>query len=535
MGDESEVFIKINGVSKSFEGKTALSNVSVDIREKEPLGLLGRSGSGKSVLLRMLRGSKEYEPDSGEIIFRIAICPSCSWVEGPSFVGTTCSRCGGVFEFQEVNFWQDYQMQRLLKSAIAIMLQRSFALYSDEGVVWNVLEALERAGYPKSKRLKRAYEILESVKMLHRANMPATRDLSGGEKQRMVLARQMALQPILLLADEPTGTLDHETARVVHKALLESTKGGTTFVVTSHWPYVIRELAKKTLWLDKGEMVEYGDTAKIIDDFEREVGAIARDEYKKFGEPKIRIEHLKKYYLSASRGVVKGVDDVSFIIYENEIFGVVGHSGAGKTSLMRIVSHLEPSTAGHAWVRIGEQWYDASKADLGTFVKDGVISGGTTDWKHYFVGVLHQEYTLYPKLTIWENLTHGIGLEMPDDLAKMKVHYMLQGVGFTDEEIEEILPKTHLELSVGEKQRILIAQLLMKEPEIAVLDEPTGTMDPHTKKYVGETIQKARENLGITFVIVTHDLDFAEAVCDRVAYMNQGKLEKIEDLRRAEE
>jgi methyl coenzyme M reductase system subunit A2 len=346
-----------------------------------------------------------------------------------------------------------------------------------------------------------------------------------------VLARQLALQPILLLADEPTGTLDHETARVVHHALIESTRGGTTFLVTSHWPYVIRELTEKTLWLDKGEAVEYGDTEKVVDDFEREVGEIKREEYKQFGDPKIRIDHLKKYFLSASRGVVKAVDDVSFEINENEIFGVVGHSGAGKTSLMRIVSHLEPSSSGYAWVRIGDRWYEASKADVGTFQKDGVISGGFTEWKHYFVGVLHQEYSLFPKLSIWENLTHGIGLDMPDDLAKMKVHYMLQGVGFSDEEIEELLPKTHQEVSVGEKQRILIAQLLMKEPEVAVLDEPTGTMDPHTKKYVGETIRKARENLGITFVIVTHDLDFAEKVCDRIAHLNAGKLVKIQDLR----
>ncbi len=113
----------------------------------------------------------------------------------------------------------------------------------------------------------------------------------------------------------------------------------------------------------------------------------------------------------------------------------------------------------------------------------------------------------------------------------MKVNFMLKGVGFEEEEIAEILPKTHDELSVGEKQRILIAQLLMKEPNIAVLDEPTGTMDPVTKKYVAETIIKARENLGTTFVIVTHDLDFAEKVCDRVAKMENGKIIEIEDLR----
>ncbi len=531
MGEEAETFIKIRGISKKFEDKTVLKDINLDIKELEPLGLLGKSGSGKSVLLRMLSGTDEYAPDTGEIIFRLAYCPKCTWLEGPSKVGKRCSKCGTELEFRGVNFWQDKPMRRLLKGAIAIMLQRSFALYSDESVIWNILEALERSKYPKSKQMKKVYEILESVKMLHRVNMPDTRDLSGGEKQRMVLARQLALLPVLLLADEPTGTLDHETAKVVHRALIDTTRGGTTFLVTSHWPYVIRDLTEKAVWFDKGEMVEYGDTAKIVADFEREVGEIEREDYKKFGDPIIRIERLKKYYLSASRGVVKAVDDISFTINENEIFGVVGHSGAGKTSLMRIVSHLDAGSGGSAWIRAGDSWYEASKADAGTFVKDGVIIGGMTEWKAHFVGVLHQEYSLIPKLTIWENLTHGIGLNMPEDLAKMKVKFVLEGVGFSDDEIEEILPKTHQELSVGEKQRILIAQLLMKEPNIAVLDEPTGTMDPVTKKYVAETIIKARQNLGITFVIVTHDLDFAEKVCDRVAHMSAGKIEKIDDFR----
>jgi len=97
MGEEAETFIKIRGISKKFEDKTVLKDVNLDIKELEPLGLLGKSGSGKSVLLRMLRGTDEYAPDTGEIIFRIAYCPNCTWLEGPSKVGERCSKCGTEF------------------------------------------------------------------------------------------------------------------------------------------------------------------------------------------------------------------------------------------------------------------------------------------------------------------------------------------------------------------------------------------------------------------------------------------------------
>jgi methyl coenzyme M reductase system subunit A2 len=79
MGKE-EPFIQIRNISKEFEGNVVLKNVSFDIYEGEPVGLLGRSGAGKSVLLHMLRGTEEYAPTSGEIIFRVAMCPSCGWV-----------------------------------------------------------------------------------------------------------------------------------------------------------------------------------------------------------------------------------------------------------------------------------------------------------------------------------------------------------------------------------------------------------------------------------------------------------------------
>ncbi len=528
---EEEPLVKVRDICKEFDGKEVLKNVSVDIREGEPLGLLGMSSSGKSILLHMLRGSEEYAPTSGEIIFRVAICPSCEGVEAPSKAGEACSKCGAKLELEEVNYWKDDEARKKIKRAVAIMLQRTFGLYGDDTVMYNVIQALESRKYPANKRFRRAYELLKAVKMIHRVTFPAS-DLSGGEKQRVVLARQLALDPMLLLADEPTGTLDFETAKLVHKALIESTKAGMTMAVTSHWPYVIEELTEKTLWLDHGEVRKYGDSKNVVEEFKKEVGELEREEYVKLGDPKIKIDHCKKYYYSLWRGMVKAVDDVSFTIYENEIFGLLGKSGAGKTSLARIISQIDALTDGSAKIRAGERWIEVGRvAETGVWIAWGALTPGAGEHAATHVSMLHQEYSLYPEKTILENLTSCIGLNIPEELARMKVIFILQSIGFTEEEAVELLPKDHMQLSEGERQRIVLAQVLMKEPAIGVLDEPTGTMDPITKKFVAESIRGARENLGITFLVVSHDMDFVNMVCDRVAHMKDGKVTKIEELR----
>jgi methyl coenzyme M reductase system subunit A2 len=103
----------------------------------------------------------------------------------------------------------------------------------------------------------------------------------------------------------------------------------------------------------------------------------------------------------------------------------------------------------------------------------------------------------------------------------------LKTTGFTEEKARSILAKMPDELSEGERHRVALAQILMKEPNIIVMDEPTGTMDPITKKDVTNSILKAREELGNTFIIVSHDMDFLEDICDRVALMRNGEIVDI--------
>ncbi|MDY6930789.1 MAG: ATP-binding cassette domain-containing protein, partial [Halobacteriota archaeon] len=124
---------------------------------------------------------------------------------------------------------------------------------------------------------------------------------------------------------------------------------------------------------------------------------------------------------------------------------------------------------------------------------------------------------------IMENLTDSIGLAMPKEIAKAKCVAVLKAVGFDAERIKEILNEYPDFVSEGEKQRIALARALMTEPSVLILDEPTGTVDPITMNDITRSILKSREELGQTYVIVSHDPEFVETVCDRAMLMKAGQ------------
>lgn len=513
MAEDSEAFVLINNVSKKFGGNYVLRDVSAAIKPGEILGLIGRSGSGKSVLINMLRGTPDYKPDAGSVIYRFNSCNACGRTELP-FPGKACGKCGKEMEVQEVDYWaldDDDPLKAQIRRRIAIMLQRTFALYGDMTVIENIFEALGDEMDEKHK-VDRALELLQMVNLTHRVTHIA-RDLSGGEKQRCVLARQLAKDPILFLADEPTGTLDPQTAEIVHNTLVEAVKkSGMAMVVTSHWPKAINALSDHAIWLESGEMMKIGEPEDVTTEFM--VGFEPKLEaYSDIGEPLLKVDNVKRYFYSYTRGVVKAVDDVSFEVGEKEIVGLVGLSGAGKTTLSRMIAGIGEPSEGKISVRVGDDWVDM--AEPGPFGK-----GRATQ----YIGILHQEFSLYPFDTILQNLTICIGINLPAELAKMKAIQVLSGVGFTRQEVDRILYAYPDTLSVGEKQRVALAQVLIKEPRLVILDEPTGTMDPITKLSVAKSVLHARKELGETFIIVSHDMDFVINCCDRAALMKGGKI-----------
>ncbi|WP_333786571.1 methyl coenzyme M reductase system, component A2 [Methanomethylovorans sp.] len=518
-------FIEVKNLNVDFDGLKVLKDINLTINEGEVIGILGRSGAGKTVLMHVLRGVEEYESISGQVIYHLATCEKCGHIEPPSKIGSECPACPGEkllpfdADFVEMSI-HDHKRKDITKR-IAIMLQRTFALYGDEKVITNVVNSLTEIGQQDEDVISKAMELLEKVQLSHRM-MHIARDLSGGEKQRVVLARQLVRNPMLLLADEPTGTLDPRTAKIVHDVIERTVKDyNMTMIITSHWSEVVEDIADRAIILEDGAMVAEGDPCEMAKKFTGMACALEKRQDVAIGDPIIKVQNLRKKYISVTRGVVNAVSDISFEVRESEIFGLAGVSGAGKTTTSEILMGIVQPTSGEVVTRVGDEWIDMKKP--GPECRGRALQ---------YMGILHQEYSLYTHRNIIDNLTESIGIDLPYELAVRKAIITLKTTGFTEEKAKSILSKMPDELSEGERHRVALAQILMKEPNIIVMDEPTGTMDPITKKDVTRSILKAREELGNTFVIVSHDMDFLEEICDRVALMRNGEIVDIGEPRK---
>ncbi len=515
-------FLDVKDITVEFvRGEPSIKNISFSLAEGSSFGILGKSGSGKSVLMNAIRGTKEFEPIRGEIIFHISYCPNCYWIEYGSKGGQSCAMCGTTLEYKDVNYWEERKkftpLSYGLYNRISIMFQRTFGIFGELPVMTNIKRILTKISYPQKMIATRAIQLLQQVRLSHRATHLA-RDLSGGEKQRSVFAMCLARDPLLFIADEPTGTLDPVTAVAVHDVMKETVREeGLTLLVTSHWPTAVVELSEEAILLEEGEIVAKGEPKKVADEFLEKMGEVVIDR-RKYENPLIRIIDCFKTYYTHDRGVVKAVNNVSFNVMEGEIFGLVGVSGAGKTSLVQMLIGEKKITTGKICVRIGDDWVDMSVP--------GVEERGRA---LKYMEILHQEYCLYPHLTVLDNLIGAIEQPMSEEMKTKKAYDALRGVNFTNKEIDNLIYKFPDNISEGERHRVAIARVLIKEPKIIILDEPTGTADPLTRMEIVRSIKNARDDLNQSYMIISHDIDFIKAVCDRAVLMASGQVVALGD------
>ncbi|MDR0900091.1 MAG: ATP-binding cassette domain-containing protein [Methanobrevibacter sp.] len=575
--------IKIENLSKTYkldngEEIQGLKNINLEVKDGEILGIIGRSGSGKTSLLRILRGVESFD-------------------EGKITLGSSSKE--SEFEKKlEVAHDSSKYYQTQLKKETAIHLQRSFGLWP-ETALENVIRKLFGAKYgdEASTDFEYAYDQFgdEAKKILSLVGLEDKIDhfapvLSGGEKQRLIMARQLAKKPKVLLLDEPATMACPRTKQ----SILDSVKRineelGITVVLVSHLPEVHKYLADRLVLLEDGEIKEIGDVDKVANDFLKDiVPEIAIDDLEKDKEETvlekledekiIKAEDIEKRFYLLKGGEVLEIEDINLVIDKKDIVTLLGPSGAGKTILLRMIGGLEHPDKGKVLFKLEEN--ENSNGNNKNHEKDiwvNISEPGINRMKiRRKIGIMHQEFALSHYATIRDQLAVKLGfknqyvvdearkkakeLELGDelldalyqltDLPEQEAKARLEKIGLLPDILEELFPKfpekavkkeikplfdglnlpldilnrKSYELSGGQKVRAMLALALSSKPDILLLDEPFGDLDPLTLRIVSNSIKNINKEFETTIIMVSHNIDFIKELSKRAIFMDNGKI-----------
>lgn len=218
----------------------------------------------------------------------------------------------------------------------------------------------------------------------------------------------------------------------------------------------------------------------------------------------IEIQNLSKIY-KTKNGEVNGVDNVTLSVEKGEIYGIVGYSGAGKSSLLRCINLLERPTSGHLTV---------DGVDL------TVLRGEPLRLARLKIGMIFQHFYLISQKTVYENIAFALkAAKVPAKERIDRVEKLLEMVGLSDK--RDVYPS---QLSGGQKQRVAIARALANNPKVLLCDEATSALDPTTTKSILNLLKKINQELKITIVLITHEMNVVKEICNRMAIMQEGRV-----------
>ena len=323
--------------------------------------------------------------------------------------------------------------------------------------------------------------------------------LSGGMKQKLALSCALVHQPSVLFLDEPTTGVDPVSRKDFWDMLGALKERGITIVASTPYLDEVRR-CERVAFLDQGKVRGIGTPDEILTRFadifnppgiEHEQASDVKD------ENVIEVEHLVKAF-----GSFHAVDDISFTVKRGEIFGFLGANGAGKTTAMHMLTGLNQPTSG-----------------TGRVVGYDIRTEHEQIKKH--IGYMSQKFSLYEDLTVAENIRLFAGIYgMADEDIARKTDELLERLRFADHKNTLVAS-----LPLGWKQKLAFSVSIFHEPGVVFLDEPTGGVDPATRRQFWELIYDAASR-GITVFVTTHYMDEAE-YCDRISIMVDGKIKAM--------
>jgi peptide/nickel transport system ATP-binding protein len=479
----------------------AVENVSFQVAQSEIVCVVGESGSGKSVTAHAIMG---LLPHGGQL-------------------KPTAGRA--LLEGEDLLVKSPADLRRLRGDRMAMIFQEPMtALNPVMRVGDQIAEVLTiHTDLDDAARRRRVLEVMESVRLPEPERLIDTypHQLSGGQRQRIMIAAALVLDPVLLIADEPTTALDVTTQAQILKLIKELRERKNTGVLfITHDFGVVADVAHRVVVMQHGRVVEQGTAEDVLrrprHDYTRmlirSVPSLSPPARAPIDDSPVVLQttSLTKTYSSGGffekRREVKAANDVNLIVRRGETLGVVGESGSGKSTVARCIARLVDPTGGAILIE-GADVAKLSTRALRPHRKRVQI-------------VFQDPYrSLNPRRTVGSSIVEGpINYGMAENTAHERARELMRLVGLDP----DALSRFPHQFSGGQRQRLCIARALAMDPEILIADEPVSALDVSVQAQVLELIDDVRKRFNLAVLFITHDLRVAAQVCDRIAVMHKG-------------
>ena len=515
--------LKVENLSVSFAGKAVVHGIDFSIAPGEKLALVGESGSGKTVTaLSLLRLVQNAEINGNAHFF-------------------TPDHAHAPIDLLHLS---ERQLQEIRGRDIAMIFQEPMTALNPLFSIGNqIAEIIQlKRGLSSAQSAQAAIKLLADIGILEPARRAQSfpHQLSGGQRQRAMIAMALACQPKLLLADEPTTALDVTLRSQILNLLSElQRKNGMAVLMITHDLNLVRRFANRVAVMENGHIVEQGTVAdvfnnpkhpytqKLIDSrpvrYVIEVTKNSKTEDEKSDAKLLLLMQAKRVRVAYpvaipgfkgwfKNGEFVAVKEATFDIAAGRTLGIIGESGSGKSTLALASLGLLPysgelKAAGQSWSRQKARNKAIRRA----------------------VQVVFQDpfSSLSPRMTVGAIVEEGLLVHEPSLSAHERQHRALQSleeVGMTESQFPGLLQRYPHEFSGGQRQRLAIARALIIKPTLLVLDEPTSALDVTIQKQVLELLQQLQREHGLSYLLITHDVDVIRAMAHDVMVLKDGEV-----------